>query len=651
MLFIEPVMLFFLSACAIPPLIHLLNRMRYQTVYWAATVFLSKAFRKSTRIARIKEILILICRIFALAALALAFSRPLGNNFKNFSFFSESDKIFIILDRSASMSSRNSQGATRLSIALNHLSDAFSKFNPKAPYLLIDNSSDQFKEINSVKDLIESEIAKTNSTSSSIPDMLSKTFDYISKNKISSAQIWILSDGQKSDWQQNSSLWNELSAKFANKKISTEIFLIHTRPEHDPANISLIPKYFRRNFINDNKFELCLNVNTGQISNTQIPVSITTKSGGSTIYVNLSAKENILKIPFEISADENNNWAKVQIPTDKTEFDNTVFVALGKPAPINIGILSYDNYLIKSISSAVNPSNKDNISVTVLSDLEVETDFLNSFEILFIELPLRNSQNSFTINNLLLSGKTVVLFPAQNAEDTIAVTEKFHLKNPENAKEKEFFALSNFISASIQISDELSSALPFANFAKRFEINGDCTPIIKFSDGKIFLASIGNSSASAYIFSASLSKENSNFTANPFFPIFVRSIAINATDKKSNFQNVFAYPIKNLSTADIKKIEGPDSIIPYTVVGIYAQGENIIAVNPSPSEYENEYLSANDFSNLLNGKITISSLEKNNRSSFRELWKEFLLLALVLILLEQYLCLSFSTLPNTKKTL
>lgn len=648
MLFIESVMLFFLSACAIPPLIHLLNRMRYQTVYWAATFFLSKAFRKSTRIARMKEILILLCRIFAIAAIAIAFSRPLADNFKNFSFFSESDKIFIILDRSPSMSVQNSQGTTRLSIALNYLYDAFSKFNPAPPYLLIDNSSEEFKEIKFVKNLLESEIARANSTLSSIPDMLSKTFDYISENKITSAQIWILSDGQKSDWQQNSNLWNELHAKFASRKISTEIFLIHTPPVTDPTNISLLPKYLRRDFINDNKFELCLNVNTEQISNTRIPLSITTKSGASTIYVNIDAKENNLKIPFEINADEKNSWAKIQIPSDKTEFDNTVFVALGKPAPINIGILSDDNYLIKSISSAVNPNNKDNISVMALSDLEFETDFLNSFDILFIELPLRNSQSSFT--KLLLSGKTIVLFPAQNAEDTIAVTKKFHLKNPENAKGKEYFALSNFISASIQIPDQLNLVLPFANFAKRFEINGDFTPILKFSDGKAFLAYIGNASTSAYVFSASLSKENSNFTANPFFPIFVRSIAINAADKKANFQNMFAAPIKSLSIAGIKKIEGTDSIIPYTNAGIYAQGENMVAVNPSPSEYENEYLSANDFKNLLNGKISIGALDINNSASLKEVWKEFLLIALVLMLLEHYLCLSFSTLPNTKKS-
>jgi len=47
-------MLWALPAVLLPLIIHLLNRLRYKTVHWAAMIFLLKANRAATRRAKIR---------------------------------------------------------------------------------------------------------------------------------------------------------------------------------------------------------------------------------------------------------------------------------------------------------------------------------------------------------------------------------------------------------------------------------------------------------------------------------------------------------------------------------------------------------------------------------------------------------------------
>src|SRR4029453_18278374 len=70
-------MLWALPAVLLPIIIHLLNRLRYKTVHWAAMIFLLKANRAATRRAKIRQYLLLACRCLVLLFLIWAMARPL----------------------------------------------------------------------------------------------------------------------------------------------------------------------------------------------------------------------------------------------------------------------------------------------------------------------------------------------------------------------------------------------------------------------------------------------------------------------------------------------------------------------------------------------------------------------------------------------
>ena len=70
MSFLQPTLLLLaLPVIALPIIIHLINQRRYQTIRWAAMMFLLAANRMSRGYARIRQYLILTARMLAIAGL------------------------------------------------------------------------------------------------------------------------------------------------------------------------------------------------------------------------------------------------------------------------------------------------------------------------------------------------------------------------------------------------------------------------------------------------------------------------------------------------------------------------------------------------------------------------------------------------------
>jgi hypothetical protein len=65
-----------LLAALLPIIIHMLNRLRYRTVQWAAMIFLLKANKAATRRAKLRQYLLLLFRALAILFLVWAMMRP-----------------------------------------------------------------------------------------------------------------------------------------------------------------------------------------------------------------------------------------------------------------------------------------------------------------------------------------------------------------------------------------------------------------------------------------------------------------------------------------------------------------------------------------------------------------------------------------------
>jgi hypothetical protein len=104
-LFINPLMLAGMAAIAVPIIIHLLNRRKFERVVWAAMRFLKISVEQNQRRIRIEDMLLLILRCALLALLAIALARPVVRSAAAaFMGGSAQTTAVIVLDNSYSMS-------------------------------------------------------------------------------------------------------------------------------------------------------------------------------------------------------------------------------------------------------------------------------------------------------------------------------------------------------------------------------------------------------------------------------------------------------------------------------------------------------------------------------------------------------------------
>jgi hypothetical protein len=130
LLFQSPALLGLLALAGLPVLVHLLSRARPPVYRFSNLDFMRRVLRKTARIRRPKDLLLLALRTFALLALAAAFSYPFLVS-KSASLPGEKSTVVLLIDRSASMAARDGVG-TRFDAACTEAADYLEKAKPDA---------------------------------------------------------------------------------------------------------------------------------------------------------------------------------------------------------------------------------------------------------------------------------------------------------------------------------------------------------------------------------------------------------------------------------------------------------------------------------------------------------------------------------------
>ena len=117
MSFLNPAMLFGMTALAIPIIVHLLNRRRFKKIQWAAMRFLQVSLERNQRRMKVEDWILLLLRMAIVALIALAVSRPTTDWLKS-KGLSSKVTASIIIDSSASMLRKDeTEQESRFSIA------------------------------------------------------------------------------------------------------------------------------------------------------------------------------------------------------------------------------------------------------------------------------------------------------------------------------------------------------------------------------------------------------------------------------------------------------------------------------------------------------------------------------------------------------
>ncbi|MFQ5629106.1 MAG: BatA domain-containing protein [bacterium] len=192
------------AAVAVPILIHLLLRNKVVRVDFAAMRFLMESKKPIVRWLRLKQLLILLMRIIAVALLAIAFARPFFTSGAGLGLWSDQQReIGIIIDISASMNASNN-----LNAAKSKLQELFSQIEPETivSVYFSGGSSRLIVEKEPYTAGISARVLSAmqpNYRQSNLREAVQFMDDLLRGSAIYTRELYIISDFQKTAWPES----------------------------------------------------------------------------------------------------------------------------------------------------------------------------------------------------------------------------------------------------------------------------------------------------------------------------------------------------------------------------------------------------------------------------------------------------------------
>ena len=153
------------------------------------------------------------------------------------------DVIMLLVDRSASMESRISgSNKSRREFAIEMIVDAAEKFENKSNLVLIDSATRKPQDIATASSIIELPDTQPSDTAADIPAMFQSALEWLIDNQAGTAEIWIASDLQATNWMPDDARWKTLVASIKSLKQEVRIRLLATTQAVSYTHLTLPTK-------------------------------------------------------------------------------------------------------------------------------------------------------------------------------------------------------------------------------------------------------------------------------------------------------------------------------------------------------------------------------------------------------------------------
>ena len=640
MQFQNPEVLYFLALLIIPILVHLFQLQKFVKMPFTNVAFLQKLVQQTRKSSRIKKWLILATRLLLFLAIIFAFSQP---------YFSEkktdiNQHTFVYLDTSLSTNTEGEKG-NLLQIAAQEIIENASK---KDRYSLQTNT-DYNKDI--TFDELKKKLLNVKNTSKKI-DIKTVLLKINNLDKTETNTLYkstLISDFQNTYTNE----FTNVTAAFSGIKL--------TASKKNNLSIDSVFIY------NTNTTNLTVNVlvkNQGDTKN-NIPIAIFNDEKLISKQ-SFSIVENTNKIVSFTIQNQTKFLGKITITfSDTFSFDNTFYFSLNSTKKVNVlSIGKAANFLSKIYS-------KEDFNFVQSSLQNVNYNTIPKQQIIILN-GLEKIPESIlkTLLDFSKKGGSIVIIP--NSKSDIKSYNVF-LDRIANAK-----ILSKIVDT-LKITNINFSHPLFKNVFSK-EVNNFQYPIVKsyypiisknkseiisFENNSTFISQIKGASSNVFWISSSLSKENSNFLNSPLIvPVFYNFGKLSFQHSKLYYyldeQNMIDIETEIEKDEILSIVNSNSSFIPpqqtfQNKVNITTKNNpsdagfyhiirkkdtlQTIAFNNPKEESSLTFLNINTV-NKLNAANNFSSSIKNffinlnEKNEVQWLWKWFLALAIVSLLLE-----------------
>ena len=697
MIFLNPAVLFGLLAASIPVLIHMLNLRKLKRIDFSTLAFLKELQKNKIRKIKFKQWLLLALRVLIILFLVMAFARPTlkGIAIGGTTSAAKTTAVFI-LDDTFSMSAVDVKGSylNQAKATIQELMKQLQEGDDVALILVSGKNTDEVKTTGNLAEF-EKRVDEVNISYSSgyLHNAIVKAAKVLGDSKNFNKEIYLLSDFQsgrlfeKESLSDFSQLLNDKVRLYTLNYSGKEIFNIgidqlkidnQIFEKDKPVNFSVTITHYSEQLVQNAVVSLFLN---GERSSQQ---SVDIGAGESKII----SMQAVPKTSGYINA-------IAEIEDDDILQDNKRYTTFFIPEKIPVVIFSDKQSDVKFLELALTAGDdKKSIIITNRNLNQLTSVDLNQYDVVIIA----GSENASGIERLksyLTNGGSFLLMPGENSSISKfnELTKSLSLPFPTGMFGKLNSTESNVEFDKVELNHPVFKDI-FSNQDKKkiespeiyhfvkITTEGKGINIISLTDGSSFLGEYKYGSGKIFLMNTAPVLSWSNLPLKGIFVPLLNKLIFYLAAKDNSREEVTAGETVEINSGNVVipqiRIVRPDkaeefispdkkttgNYINYSntsVTGSYKvfSDSKIIkdfSVNTEPNESVTKYLSNKEFEDYLDkinfeGKLVQIDKDEDPagvilQSRFgSELWKYFVIIALLLALIEMAVA------RNTKKEL
>jgi Aerotolerance regulator N-terminal len=649
MSFLQPMLLTALPLVALPIIIHLINQRRYQTIRWAAMMFLLAANRMSRGYARLRQWLIMAFRMAVIAGLVFAICRPLAGGWLGLAAGNRADTTIVVLDRSPSMQQAGASGVgSKLETGRRQLVRTLETLG-SAHWVLIESSTNRPRELESPAALLTSTSAEPISASSDLPAMLLTARDYIRANKSGRTEIWICSDLRENDWNAESGRWQSLRDGFLEFPQGVRFHLL-AYPQIAPDNLAVRVTSVRRQRAGEGAellVSLRLSREGGSAARESIPVHFEIDGARSELTIEMTGPTFELKdhrIPLERS--HVRGWGKVSIPADANPADNDDWFVFDEPAPRHAIVVAEDPLAVRplQLAAAIAPDLAVKCSAEVVAMEALGAVEWEKVGLLLWQAPLPDADTAKRITGFIERGGQVLFFPPRSPgpAEFQGIRWTAWTDQSVDAPVESWRGDQDLLAAT-----QSGGPLPVGQLQvrKHCGLSGELTALATLRGGATLLGRLTTSTGGAYFCATTPAIGDSSLATNGvvLYVLVQRALALGAK-VLGNTRELTAGDPAGENPAGWKRLTGADEALSTDYPlhrGIYRSGDRLLAVSRASAEDLAPVLGDGRLAGLFRGLdfTRIDDRAGNLSALIQEIWRLFMVAMMVAMVVEALLCL------------
>lgn len=683
MFFINPFFFYLLPLLAIPTIIHLLGKQRYQKIRFSSLRFLKELEHGVVRQLRIRQFILLILRTLLILFLILTFSRPFRSGFSASTFIGKGETLYLVVDNSSSMSAIV-KGETLLQRGIKNLDVSISEIEFPIVLKIVEAVRPEEVaiegQIHSISDFYSKlSTIRTEPLKGKIDRVLATILSDVEEHRESSFGVWIISDFQKSSWESKKVSANSILKLSQNEGCRIVLFPI----SYDDSNSAIYDIKISDQIIERGRpVEIIASIQNWGNKEKEIPTSLFFENErvGQTVVSVLPGKRRSVSFYFTPMSSGPSSGV-IKIDKDNLTDDNKRYFVLNVPDVIHVLIVGRNIEDGRFLMTAINLENTSLIEAKFVPISLLQMEYFLEYDVMvFSNIDKLQPSLKKSLSTFLNSGKGCILFLGDDCDQE--TFNNFWAKEfgfPKWKSIRHSQSGDSFLKfGDLDVDHPLFKGLwrredhtpssPYFYTVPGFITGKNHLTVMTFSDGTPFIIESENANRKNFLVATATAKRWSSLHLTGFFPAIIQRMVQYLAgyslqvDKYLTGDTIYLPTIKNGKARNLviatpsRRHFSPSvensrefKFMESNEQGIYdllLDGNTVqcIAVNIHPGESEGEFLDREDFEEIVRSQplqIAFLPIDEEIESARLQVGHEissiFLLLALITAVLETYI--------------